>query len=159
MLQKAYLDIETSFGGEITIVGIFRPPDELIQIVHPNICQETVLEALDGADEVISYWGHRFDLPVMNRMLGINLRHLFESRDLADHCHRHGLYGGLKVVEQVLGIARQSDGINGMDAMRLWEAWCRGDGDALKVLLKYNEDDVVNLYLLEKELFQLDTGD
>lgn len=158
MLQKAYLDIETSFAGGITVIGIFRPPDELIQIVHPDISPDGVLEALDGADEVITYWGHRFDLPVIDRMLGVNLRDLFESRDLADHCHRHGLYGGLKIVEQVLGIARQSDGIDGMDAMRLWEQWCGGDRDALKVLLRYNEDDVVNLYLLEKELFQLDTA-
>jgi uncharacterized protein YprB with RNaseH-like and TPR domain len=157
-IQKAYLDIETSFAGEITVIGIFRPPDDLIQIVHPDISQDAVLEALDGADEVITYWGHRFDLPVIARMLGVNLRDRFESRDLADHCHRHGLYGGLKVVEQVLGIARQSDGIDGMDAMRLWDRWRRGDMEALKVLLRYNEDDVVNLYLLEKELFQLDTA-
>jgi uncharacterized protein YprB with RNaseH-like and TPR domain len=156
MLRRAYLDIETSFAGGITVVGIFRPPDELTQIIHPEISPETVLEALDGTEEVVTYWGHRFDLPVIARMLGVNLRDLFESRDLADHCHRHGLYGGLKVVEQVLGIARQSEGIDGMEAMRLWERWCGGDRDALKTLLRYNEDDVVNLYLLEKELFQLD---
>jgi uncharacterized protein YprB with RNaseH-like and TPR domain len=156
VLERAYLDIETSYGGEITVVGIFRPPDELTQIVHPDISVDSVLEALDGAREVITYWGHRFDLPVINRRLGLNLRDIFESRDLADHCHRHGLYGGLKVIEQVLGIARQSDGITGTDAMRLWEAWCLGDREALKVLLRYNEDDVVNLYLLEKELLELD---
>ena len=73
-----------------------------------------------------------------------------------EHCHRHGLYGGLKVVEQVLGIGRQTDGLTGVDAMRLWEEWRRGRTEALRTLLKYNEDDVVNLYLLEKELVRLD---
>ena len=157
MPDKAYLDIETSYSGHITVLGIFRPPDSLVQITYPDISREALLSALDGAEEVITYWGHRFDLPVIDRMLGVNLRRLFSSRDLADHCHRHGLYGGLKVVEQVLGIGRRTDGITGMDAMRLWEEWRSGRTEALKILLKYNEDDVVNLYLLEKELMQLDT--
>jgi uncharacterized protein YprB with RNaseH-like and TPR domain len=156
MVQKAYLDIETSYAGDITVLGIFRPPDGLVQIVQPEITSRSLLDALDGTDEVITYWGHRFDLPVITRLLGINLRQLFQSRDLADHCHRHGLYGGLKVVERALGIGRQSDGLTGSDALVLWERWCGGDADALKKLLKYNEDDVVNLYLLEKELYQLD---
>lgn len=158
MFGKAYLDIETAYSGHITVLGIFRPPDELIQIIHPDITECSLLDALDGADEVVTYWGHRFDLPVIGRSLGVNLRGMFRSKDLADHCHRHGLYGGLKVVERVLGIRRQTDGVDGMDAMRLWEQWCRGDRQALKMLLKYNEDDVVNLYLLEKELRHLDVN-
>lgn len=128
----------------------------MIQIVHPEITTEAVIEALDGTDEVVTYWGHRFDLPVISRILGLDLRREFDSTDLADHCHQHGLYGGLKAVEKVLGIGRQSDGLSGVDAMRLWEEWCHGSKDALRALLKYNEDDVVNLYLLEKQLLELD---
>jgi uncharacterized protein YprB with RNaseH-like and TPR domain len=153
---KAYLDIETSYGGEITVLGIFRPPDELIQMIHPDISSDSLLEALEGTEEVITYWGHRFDLPVIGRILGVDLRRTFQSRDLADHCHRHGLYGGLKAVEKSLGIGRASDGLTGADAMRLWQEWLGGDRRALKTLLRYNEDDVVNLYLLEKELAALD---
>lgn len=156
MLAKAYLDIETSFGGEITILGVFRPPDELIQIVSPEISRRTLLDALDGAAEIITYWGHRFDLPVISKCLRVNLRRRFQSKDLADHCHRHGLYGGLKAVEKVLGIARDSEGLTGMDAMRLWEEWLAGNESALRTLLRYNRDDVVNLYLLEKEIFRFD---
>jgi uncharacterized protein YprB with RNaseH-like and TPR domain len=155
---KAYLDIETSYSGGITVVGIFRPPSDLIQLTDPDVSKDALLAALEGAEEVITYWGHRFDLPVIARYLGVNLRRVFGSRDLADHCHRHGLFGGLKVVEQTLGISRRSAGLDGSDAMRLWEQWQRGDRAALKKLLLYNEDDVVNLYLLEKELLRLDTG-
>jgi uncharacterized protein YprB with RNaseH-like and TPR domain len=153
---KAYLDIETSYSGHITVLGIFRPPDDLIQLTHPDVSLEGLLRGLHGAREMVTYWGHRFDLPVISRILNVDLRQLFHSVDLADHCHRHGLYGGLKVVEEMLGIERQSAGITGMDAMRLWEQWLRGDDGALKLLLRYNEDDVVNLYLLEKELARLD---
>ncbi len=155
MLEKAYLDIETSYDGYITVLGIFRPPDELYQVIHPDIDRDSLLEALDGTEELLTYWGHRFDLPVINRALGVDLRQAFRSTDLADHCHRLGLYGGLKVVEKHLGIGRESDGLTGSDAMRLWEEWCHGDKRALKKLLRYNEDDVVNLYLLEKELAEL----
>jgi uncharacterized protein YprB with RNaseH-like and TPR domain len=158
LIGKAYLDIETSYSGDITVLGIFRPPSDLIQLTYPNISSETLLESLDGADEIITYWGHRFDMPVISRWLGVNLREAFGSRDLADHCHRHGLYGGLKAVERVLGIERRTDGLNGADAMRLWEEWRRGDHRSLRRLLLYNEDDVVNLYLLEKELRRLDDG-
>ncbi len=156
MIQKAYLDIETSYCGEITVVGIFRPPGDLIQLIHPDISAEALLEALEGVCEIITYWGHRFDLPVIQRVLGMNLRRMFETTDLADHCHRHGLYGGLKHVERLLGIPRSTAGMTGEDAMLLWEAWCKGSASALKTLLRYNEEDVVNLYLLERELHALD---
>ena len=156
MYGKAYLDIETSYSGEITVLGIFRPPSDLIQLTCPDISGETLLGALDGAEEIVTYWGHRFDLPVIKRWLGVNLREAFRSVDLADHCHRHGLYGGLKVVERILGIERRTEGLDGADAMRLWDEWCRGDRRSLRRLLLYNEDDVVNLYLLEKELRRLD---
>lgn len=156
MLAKAYLDIETSFVGEITILGIFRPPDDLIQIIRPEVSRRALLGALDGADEIVTYWGHRFDLPVISKRLRVNLRRGFQSKDLADHCHRHGLYGGLKAVEKVLGICRDTDGLTGLDAMRLWEEWLAGNEAALRTLLKYNREDVVNLYLLEKEIFRFD---
>lgn len=156
MIGKAYLDIETAYSGEITVVGLFRPPSDLIQITHPGIDSGALLGALDGVDEILTFWGHRFDLPMINRWLGLNLRETFRSTDLADHCHRHGLYGGLKVVERILGIERRTAGLDGADAMRLWEEWRRGDRRSLKKLLLYNEDDVVNLYLLEKELHRLD---
>ena len=158
MRDRAYLDIETSYSGDITVLGIFRPPSDLVQLTYPEISEASLLDALDGTEEVITYWGHRFDLPVIARCLGVNLREVFASRDLADHCHRHGLFGGLKVVEGVLGIPRRSAGLDGSDAMRLWEEWMRGDRRALKTLLMYNEDDVVNLYLLEKELVRLDAA-
>ena len=65
MLDRAYLDIETSYSGHITVIGIFRPPDALVQMTYPDISCEALLNALDGAEEVITYWGHRFDLPVI----------------------------------------------------------------------------------------------
>jgi uncharacterized protein YprB with RNaseH-like and TPR domain len=156
MRIKSYLDIETSYYGEITIVGIYRHPYDLVQIVLPEISADAVLEALDGTEELLTYWGHRFDLPVLKGNLGIDLRREFETTDLADLCHRCGLYGGLKSVERELGIPRVTEGVTGEDAMRLWHEWTLGSEESLKRLLKYNEEDVVNLYLVERELARLE---
>ena len=156
MIIKSYLDIETSYYGEITVVGIYRHPHDLVQIVLPEINADAVMEALEGTQELLTYWGHRFDLPVIKGSLGVDLRAAFESTDLADRCHRHGLYGGLKVVEKELGIGRVTEGVTGEDAMRLWHEWTLGSEESLRRLLKYNEEDVVNLYLVERELARLE---
>jgi uncharacterized protein YprB with RNaseH-like and TPR domain len=149
---RSYLDIETSYYGEITVVGIYRHPYDLVQVVLPEIDADTVMDALAGTEELVTYWGHRFDLPVIRANLGIDLRGEFHSTDLADICHRHGLYGGLKKVERDLGIGRVTAGVTGEDAMRLWHEWTLGREESLARLLKYNEEDVVNLYLVEREL-------
>jgi uncharacterized protein len=65
-------------------------------------------------------------------------------------CWKQNLYGGLKRVEEQLGIERTSKGIDGLMAMRLWERFrLHGDGEALQALLAYNRDDVKNLFYLE----------
>ena len=49
--MKAYLDIETSFGGEITIIGIFCPPKRLTQLVGDEVNSTNLWNALDGVSE------------------------------------------------------------------------------------------------------------
>jgi len=68
-------------------------------------------------------------------------------------CWRCNLRGGFKAVEQQLGIPRQLQGINGWDAVLLWQRYQNyGDRKALVALLKYNEEDVVNLKVLRERL-------
>jgi uncharacterized protein YprB with RNaseH-like and TPR domain len=148
--MKAYLDIETSFGGEITIVGIFRPPDEMVQLIGDEVNWTNLWNALEGVSEILTYNGSRFDLPVIKRAIKLDLNKYFDCRDLMYECWRNNLYGGLKRVEEQLGIARASKGIDGMEAMRLWERFrLYGEGEALQILLAYNRDDVKNLLHLE----------
>jgi len=152
----AYLDIETSFHRDITVVGIYYPPDELIQLVGDEIHQTNLILALDKAERVCTYNGSRFDLPVIRRRTGLDVAMLFLHHDLMFDCWRRGLRGGLKRVEEILGIRRDSAGMNGLDAMRLWEAYrTAGDTEALEVLLQYNRDDVVNLNILDVKLREM----
>ena len=65
-------------------------------------------------------------------------------------CRRRGLRGGLKKIEELLGIARETAGISGSDAPHLWHRFEHyDDQSALDTLLHYNREDVVNLALLE----------
>jgi uncharacterized protein YprB with RNaseH-like and TPR domain len=151
--MPAYLDIETSYEGEITVVGILRPTGDLVQLVSPSIDPGTLQEVLHGTRTLFTYNGHKFDLPVIHRSFGINLRHIFPCHDLMYDCWRRDLYGGLKAVERQLGISRHLAQLDGRDAMRLWADYVeRGEEEALSTLLEYNREDVENLALLRIRL-------
>jgi uncharacterized protein YprB with RNaseH-like and TPR domain len=147
-----YLDIETAFGGEVTVVGLLRTDRGVLQIVGEAITQESLTGAFRGLDTLCTFNGESFDLPVLRREYGIGLLEQFRSLDLSIDCRRTGLRGGLKRIEASLSIPRRSNGINGIDAMLLWDRWRTADRDALETLLAYNRDDVVNLALLERRL-------
>ena len=147
---RAYLDIETSFEGGITIIGIYGADRGMIQLVGGDVTDAGLVRALEGVDTLCTYNGDRFDLPVIRRRLGVDLREVCRPHDLMRDCWRVGLKGGLKRVEAQIGIARQTQGVNGYAAMRLWARY-RNDGDrhALETLLLYNREDVLNLALLD----------
>lgn len=156
--MKAYLDIETSFEGAITVVGLYATDRGLIQLIGTKISDVTVWQALEGVETICTYNGSRFDLPVIRRRLGLDLREAFQSHDLMYSCWRHGLYGGLKRVEEQLSIPRRSKGVDGIEAMRLWSRYeDGGDEEALQMLLTYNNEDVLNLPVLEARLMELES--
>jgi uncharacterized protein YprB with RNaseH-like and TPR domain len=67
-------------------------------------------------------------------------------------CWEEGLYGGLKKVEKKLGIPRDSS-INGEKAVQLWYRYNRfGDKKALKELVDYNKEDVLNISAVRQKL-------
>jgi len=158
---EAYLDIETTglspWRNEITVVGIhICNGDEarFIQLIGDNITAERILEALAGVNTIHTYNGSRFDLPFIDYRLGINLAGLFEHHDLMYDCWRCNLYGGFKAVERQLGIRRKLTEINGYEAIRLWWRYVNYyDDGALKLLLEYNKEDVLNLKALKDRLF------
>ncbi len=151
--MKAYLDIETSFEGEITVIGIFIPPHRLIQLIGEEVNWSNLWNALTGVSSLRTYNGSRFDLPVIKKALRLDLAKYFACRDLMYDCWQRNLFGGLKRVEEQLGIARETKGIDGIEAMRLWERYrFYKDEEALQLLLHYNREDVINLFHLETYL-------
>ncbi len=156
---KAYLDIETSFNGRITVVGMYRPDCDIKQLVFPDITRKAILDFLDGTKVIVTYNGNRFDLPFIHKQLDLNLIEIFDSWDLMYECWKHNLYGGLKVVENKLGIERELSGLTGYDAVKLWARYeSYGDEDALKTLLHYNKEDILNLPIVEECLKRLSSS-
>lgn len=143
----AYLDIETTGMGEehqITLIGLYDGKGyrkyqwgENLQDFPDDIGQYTTL---------VTFFGSGFDLPVIRRWfprLRLNQLHI----DLCFALKRVGYKGGLKSVEQQLGISRSSEttGLSGWDAVRLWNEYQQGSLEALDLLIAYNREDVVNL--------------
>ncbi len=157
---EAYLDIESTglYPGydEITVVGVYLTDGattRFTQLVGEDITTGSILEALQGATTIYTYNGSRFDLPFIHHRFGVNLAHLHQHCDLMYHCWRKNLYGGLKRVERQLGIERRSGDIDGYEAVRLWWRYMNDyDEEALRTLLAYNKEDVLNLKILKEKL-------
>lgn len=147
-----YLDIETSFRGDVTVVGLLRSDRGITQLVGEAITRPSLEEVLRGVDTLCTFYGEAFDLPVLRRSFGLGLIERCRSLDLSVECRRLRMRGGLKGIERNLSIPRRSIGITGYDAMLLWDRWLGADRGALETLLAYNRDDVVNLALLERRL-------
>ncbi len=146
--RAVFLDIETTgLGGPgdvITVVGLYdgqRP-----QVFVRGINMGGLAEALRPYSLVVTYNGAQFDLPFIRRALPevtLPAAHL----DLRFPLARLGYKGGLKVIEQRLGVTRDPwvAGLDGYDAVILWRRYERGDLDALRRLVAYNLTDVVDL--------------
>jgi uncharacterized protein YprB with RNaseH-like and TPR domain len=127
-----------------------------VQLVGREVTEVTVdnlLKTIDGVSTIYTYNSSRFDLPFINGSLGLDLNMIADHHDLMYDCWRCNLFGDFKVVEQQLGIPRQLKGMNGWDAVMLWQRYQNyGDRDALATLLQYNKEDVVNLKVLRERL-------
>jgi len=158
--MDAYLDIETTGlsweYAQITVIGIYLVDgfnSRLVQMVGEDITCSKLLLSLEGIENIFTYNGSRFDLPFINNTLGVNLAKQKKHRDLMYDCWCCNLRGGLKSVERQLGISRKLQGIGGLDAVRLWWQYRNyNDTNALKTLLKYNGEDVINLKVLRDRL-------
>ena len=159
-VSEAYLDIETtglsSFNNYITVIGIYLVNGgraRMVQLVGREVTRQNLLEALDGVRIIYTYNGKRFDLPFIHDYLDIDLNERYQHHDLMYDCWRCNLFGGFKSVEAQLGIPRELKGIGGFEAVTLWWQYLNDDNRrALKVLLHYNQEDVVNLKALRERL-------
>ncbi len=160
MKRRAYIDIETTglskYLAELTVIGIAVVQGKKVkftQLIEDNLTDVKLLRALRGTDEIYSYNGSRFDLPFIKTALGLDLKSQFKHTDLMYDCWKNNLKGGFKVVETLLGIERKLKDIDGRKAVLLWWDYINNSNrTALKTLLEYNKEDVLNLRNLRRKL-------
>jgi len=146
----AYVDIETTglsrLSDEITIIGIYDGVTPHLYVNGKNLMDAR--DKLKEFDILVTFNGKQFDLPFIEHHFSCNydIIHL----DLRYMLKELGLQGGLKSIETQLGIQRDDDltGVDGFEAVRLWYQYKRGNQSALQKLLRYNEQDIVNLKTL-----------
>ncbi len=149
--RTGFLDIETNGGvraDSITVVGVYDSAESRMYVKYRDLD--------DFADDArrfalwVTFFGGGFDLPLLRRRfphVPFDQLHI----DLCPALRRLGFKGGLKSIEQQLGIRRppEVEGLDGWHAVQLWRQWRRhGDEDALRLLLAYNREDIENLYPL-----------
>jgi uncharacterized protein YprB with RNaseH-like and TPR domain len=156
----ACLDIETTGlpppDDETTVVGVYRPGRGLTQLVAGRDLSGDALDAaLEGVKLLVTFFGASFDVPFLQREFSY-LRFDIPHYDVCFGAKRVGVKGGLKKVEKQFGIARDGDvdGLNGYDAVKLWQAHLRGRDGALERLLRYNAADTKNLVPLAAIIYQ-----
>jgi len=145
----AFFDIETTgldkHSSVVTTVSVHRGGDTTTLVRGDDLTGENLADLLD-ASMVVSFNGKRFDQPFVehNFDCSVDAPHL----DLLYLCKRLDLSGGLKQIEQDLGIDRGGMDVDGREAVRLWHRYEDGDEAALDRLVEYNRYDTQNLQTL-----------
>jgi uncharacterized protein YprB with RNaseH-like and TPR domain len=145
-----YLDIETDGGqsGEsITMVGLYDGKEFSCLVKDDNL--GSFPDVISNYGMIITFFGAGFDIPMLKKGFP-SVRFDQIHIDLCFALKQVGIRGGLKKIEKQMGIARsdETDGLSGLDAIYLWRRFLRGEDEALKTLIAYNEEDVVNLEVL-----------
>jgi hypothetical protein len=148
--EACFFDIETTGldhdRNRVTTVSVHQGGDTRTLVRGDDLTDETLREAFADAPLLVTFNGARFDVPFLEASFDVDLER--PHIDLMYPCRRLDLTGGLKTIEEEVGIGRDEPGLTGRDAVRLWREYERGDDDALDTLVRYNREDTVNLETL-----------
>ena len=154
--RLAFVDIETNGGmaaEDLTVVGVFDGWQMRQYVKGINL--EQFPESLQDAAVLVTFFGTGFDIPFLRRafpQLPLPQMHI----DLCFVLKKLGYRGGLKSIEQQMGISRSNatTGLSGWDAVRLWREYRGGRRQSLDTLLAYNAEDVRNMSTLLAETYR-----
>jgi len=148
--EACFLDIEISNvdDGFITLIGIYDGIETKTMIKNVNLDTNKLKQELEKYKLIVTFNGATFDIPFIKKKYP-NLLPNIPNFDLRTACNRIGLKGGLKQIEAQLKIKRQNNIVEKMyngDPFKLWKMFqASGDKYYLKLLIEYNEEDIINL--------------
>src|SRR5260370_10206929 len=146
--ECVYLDIETtglsSVFDMVTMVGLYDGRKYKVFVEGDNL-QELPAQ-LRNYSVVVTFNGAGFDLRFL-KLAFPDLKLPPIHIDLRWVTRKLGMKGGLKSVEEKLGLKRaeEVEDLTGYDATVLWAKHLRGEKSALAQLIQYNTEDVVHL--------------
>lgn len=146
--RTAFLDIETTslspYEGIVTVVCVHGGGRSRSFVAGEDL--EELPAYLRAFAVLVTFNGSRFDVPFL-RAAFPSLEPPPVHIDLRFVLYRLGIAGGLKRIESVLGIGdrRGVEGVDGLEAVRLWQEHRRGNAQALERLVRYNRADTENL--------------
>jgi uncharacterized protein YprB with RNaseH-like and TPR domain len=148
--QTLFLDIETTGLDQhrdvVTTVSLHRDGKTETLVRGRDLTAERLQDHLENTALLCTFNGAQFDVPFLETALDLSIDR--PHVDLRFLGRRVGLSGGLKAIEQDVGIEREQPDIDGREAVRLWREYERGDRAALETLIEYNRADTVNLETL-----------
>ncbi|MBF0558878.1 MAG: ribonuclease H-like domain-containing protein [Nitrospirae bacterium] len=154
------LDIETNgyqpdHGGYVTVVGLYDGFEWRSLTRGENLTVDSLNRALKGYKCLLTFYGSAFDVPFLQRCFP-GVKFDIPHFDLCFAARKLEINGGLKKLETLFGIERDDNvkGMNGYDAVKLWEQVKKGSGEAKELLLMYNREDTMNLLKLADILYQ-----
>lgn len=145
--RAVYLDIETDREEGVTVVGLLDREGPRCLLAGRDLARVPGYVPADCL--LVTFNGASFDVPM--------LRKHFEAwqappahMDLRHVWNRLGHWGGLKALEDAVGIGRPAHlkHLDGSHASWLWQHARLGDRAALTKLVEYNLYDVINLRTL-----------
>ena len=146
-----FLDIETTGldfrNNDITVIGLFNGVETKTMIKGINFDPNELRKELLKYKLIVTFNGGSFDIPFINKLYPDMLPNI-PNFDVKIIANRIGLKGGLKEIEKNLGIRRNEiiENFYGGDALTLWKMYrATGDDYYLKLLIEYNEEDIINL--------------
>ena len=148
--EAVFLDIETTGMGQqddITVFGLYDGNDTKTMIRGINLNYRALKNELLKYKLVVTFNGATFDVPFLRKRYP-QLLPIVPHIDLRTVTGRLGYAGGLKAIEGEFGISRRQlvERMHGGDAKLLWRMYYgSGDEHYLKLLVEYNEEDVINL--------------
>lgn len=154
------MDIETNglmpgSGGHATVVGLYNGFESRCLVHGENLNAENLNRELAGHKCLITFYGAAFDVPFLLRTLP-GVKFDMPHFDLCFAARRVKMEGGLKKLEVMLGINRDESvkGMNGYDAVKLWDQARRGSPEAMERLLAYNREDTMHLPVIASVIYE-----
>jgi uncharacterized protein YprB with RNaseH-like and TPR domain/predicted nuclease with RNAse H fold len=146
--ECVYLDIETTglstVFDSVTMVGLYDGRKYELFVDGDNLHE--LPQRLHKYSVMVTFNGAGFDLRFLKLAFpGIAFPPI--HIDLRWLTRKLGMKGGLKAIEEELGLRRPAEieELTGYDATVLWAKHLRGDKGALASLIQYNTEDVVHL--------------